>query len=64
MGETQNRPFQLSFTCCVRRRKLWMRVELGLWWIVIVTGVLTYYVWYEVTADEPFLFPTASGFAS
>ena len=31
---------------CVRRLKLWMRVELGLWWIVIVTGVLTYYVWY------------------
>ncbi len=31
---------------CIRRLKLWMRVELGLWWIVIVTGVLTYYVWY------------------
>jgi uncharacterized membrane protein YozB (DUF420 family) len=31
---------------CVRRLKLWMRVELALWWIVIVTGVLTYYVWY------------------
>jgi len=30
----------------VRRLKLWMRVELGLWWIGIVTGVLTYYVWY------------------
>lgn len=30
----------------VQRLKLWMRVELGLWWVAIVTGVLTYYVWY------------------
>jgi len=30
----------------VRRLKLWMRVELGLWWIGIATGVLIYYVWY------------------
>ena len=30
----------------ISRRKLWMRVELALWWVVIVTGVLTYYVWY------------------
>jgi uncharacterized membrane protein YozB (DUF420 family) len=30
----------------VQRLKLWMRVELGLWWISIVTGVLTYYAWY------------------
>ena len=28
------------------RLKLWMRIELVLWWVVIVTGVLTYYVWY------------------
>ena len=28
------------------RLKLWMRIELILWWLVIVTGVLTYYVWY------------------
>src|SRR5215472_15380168 len=26
----------------VQRLKLWMRVELGLWWVSIVTGVLTY----------------------
>ena len=26
--------------------RLWMRIELVLWWVVIVTGVLTYYVWY------------------
>ena len=30
----------------ISRWKLWMRLELGLWWVVIVTGVLTYYVWY------------------
>jgi uncharacterized membrane protein YozB (DUF420 family) len=30
----------------VQRLKLWMRVELGLWWISIITGVLTYYAWY------------------
>jgi uncharacterized membrane protein YozB (DUF420 family) len=31
---------------CISRWKLWMRIELGLWWGVIVMGVLTYYVWY------------------
>ena len=30
----------------ISRWKLWMRVELALWWVVVVTGVLTYYVWY------------------
>ena len=30
----------------ITRWKLWMRLELTLWWAVIVTGVLTYYVWY------------------
>ena len=34
----------------ITRWKLWMRIELLLWWAVIVTGVLTYYVWY---ADAP-----------
>jgi uncharacterized membrane protein YozB (DUF420 family) len=28
------------------RWKLWMRVELTLWWLVIFMGILTYYVWY------------------
>ena len=28
------------------RFKLWMRVELTLWWGVILMGILTYYVWY------------------
>jgi uncharacterized membrane protein YozB (DUF420 family) len=26
--------------------KLWMRTELILWWIVVLTGVGTYYAWY------------------
>jgi uncharacterized membrane protein YozB (DUF420 family) len=30
----------------ISRWKTWMRIELVLWWVVIVTGVLTYYVWY------------------
>jgi uncharacterized membrane protein YozB (DUF420 family) len=30
----------------ISRLRLWMRIELVLWWVVIVTGVLTYYVWY------------------
>ncbi|HZC46209.1 MAG TPA: DUF420 domain-containing protein [Candidatus Acidoferrum sp.] len=30
----------------VQRLRLWMRVELGLWWTVIVSGVLTYFAWY------------------
>ncbi len=38
----------LSDRLRVRHLKLWMRVELGLWWIGIITGVLTYYVWYRV----------------
>jgi uncharacterized membrane protein YozB (DUF420 family) len=29
-----------------RRWKLWMRAELVLWWIVLVTGVATYFIWY------------------
>jgi len=28
------------------RWKLWMRIELTLWWLVIFMGILTYYVWY------------------
>ena len=30
----------------ISRWKLWMRIELALWWVVIVTGILTYNVWY------------------
>jgi uncharacterized membrane protein YozB (DUF420 family) len=30
------------------RWKLWMRVELALWLIVLLTGIATYFVWYVV----------------
>jgi len=29
-----------------KRWKLWMRIELTLWWIVLLTGAVTYEVWY------------------
>lgn len=29
-----------------RRWKFWMRFELGLWWLVLLTGVGTYLYWY------------------
>lgn len=29
-----------------RKYKIWMRTVLGLWWTVLVLGLLTYYVWY------------------
>ena len=30
-----------------KRWKLWMRIELALWWIVLLMGVITYWVWYR-----------------
>ena len=30
---------------CFQNYKLWMRTGLTLWWIVIVLGIITYYVW-------------------
>ncbi len=29
-----------------RRWKLWMRIELALWLIVLLTGIETYFIWY------------------
>ena len=29
-----------------QRWKLWMRVELILWWIVLLVGIGTYFIWY------------------
>jgi hypothetical protein len=29
-----------------QRWKLWMRIELGLWWLVLLSGFGTYYLWY------------------
>ncbi len=31
-----------------RRYKLWMRTELGLWWTIVILGLVIYYVWYVV----------------
>jgi uncharacterized membrane protein YozB (DUF420 family) len=33
----------------IQRWKLWMRIELILWWIVLITGFGTYYVWYAAS---------------
>ncbi len=30
----------------IRRWKVWMRVELLLWWIVLAAGLVTYFCWY------------------
>jgi uncharacterized membrane protein YozB (DUF420 family) len=35
-------PRRLRFT----NWKRWMRIELGLWWVVVLTGVWTYAWWY------------------
>lgn len=29
-----------------RRWKLWMRVELAVWWFVLLSGIGTYFIWY------------------
>jgi uncharacterized membrane protein YozB (DUF420 family) len=29
-----------------QRWKLWMRIELALWWVVLLSGIATYYIWY------------------
>jgi len=29
-----------------RRWKLWMRIELALWWVVLLLGIGAYYTWY------------------
>ncbi len=31
-----------------RNWKRWMRIELALWWVAVLTGAGTYYVWYLV----------------
>jgi uncharacterized membrane protein YozB (DUF420 family) len=33
---------------CFRRWKLWMRIELALWLIVLLIGIGTYFIWYAV----------------
>jgi uncharacterized membrane protein YozB (DUF420 family) len=36
----------LPLTWRFQRWKLWMRIELVLWWAVLLSGFGTYYVWY------------------
>lgn len=33
--------------------KPWMRTELALWWLVVLIGLGTYYVWYIAPAPQP-----------
>jgi plastocyanin len=42
VAATKLLPRKLKF----KRYKPWMRTELALWWIVVLLGVGTYYVWY------------------
>jgi plastocyanin/uncharacterized membrane protein YozB (DUF420 family) len=42
VAATKLLPKKLRF----RRYKPWMRTELVLWWVVVLIGVSTYYVWY------------------
>ncbi len=53
VAATKILPRKLRF----KRYKPWMRTELALWWLVVLIGVSTYYVWYiapSVTADGKF----------
>jgi uncharacterized membrane protein YozB (DUF420 family) len=34
----------------IQRWRLWMRVELALWWIALAAGIATYFVWYIPSA--------------
>jgi uncharacterized membrane protein YozB (DUF420 family) len=36
----------LPATWRFQRWKLWMRIELTLWWVVLFSGIGTYYIWY------------------
>jgi len=48
VAATKLLPKKLRF----RRYKPWMRTELALWWLVILIGVGTYYIWY-IAAAKP-----------
>lgn len=42
VAATKILPKRLRF----KRFKPWMRTELALWWVVVLIGIATYYVWY------------------
>lgn len=48
VAATKILPSKLRF----RRYKPWMRTELALWWLVVLIGVSTYYVWYIASAPK------------
>ncbi len=35
-----------------QRWKLWMRIELALWWVVLLSGIGTYYIWYAAPGSR------------
>ena len=43
-----------------KRYKPWMRTELVLWWIVVLIGVGTYYVWYIAPSSKTAAQPAAA----
>lgn len=42
----------LPLTWRFQRWNLWMRIELALWWLVLLLGFGTYYVWYAATRSH------------
>jgi plastocyanin/uncharacterized membrane protein YozB (DUF420 family) len=48
VAATQVLPPRLRF----KRYKPWMRTELTLWWIVVLIGLATYYVWYVAPGSK------------
>ncbi|MEK6303231.1 MAG: DUF420 domain-containing protein [Acidobacteriota bacterium] len=56
VAATQLVPKKLRF----KRYKPWMRTELALWWIVILIGVGTYYVWYIAPSPKTAAQPAAA----
>ncbi|HEX2713125.1 MAG TPA: hypothetical protein VHM88_13080 [Candidatus Acidoferrales bacterium] len=45
---------------CFQNWKLWMRTELALWWVVLLIGVGTYYIWYVAPASSTSLRPAVA----
>jgi len=42
------------------RYKPWMRTELALWWVVILIGIGTYYIWYVAPSSKAAIQPAAA----
>lgn len=47
-----------------KRYKPWMRAELAIWWLVVLIGVSTYYVWYIAPAPKAAVSKAAAPAAS